>query len=78
MPDINPDINDVICSGYKKCMELKGAVHTFQVGNRTVHQRPENCSGREPHRFRHEEDASHFCSFVNERVEAKRIAVRVF
>ena len=72
------EVDDVICSAYKECLQLKDAVHVIMVGDREVHQRPEYCSGRYPHRYRHEEDSGFFCSFVNKQVTAKRMYARTF
>jgi len=64
---------DVICSGVEKCRKLKNATHTIHYGDKEIVQRPEYCSGRCPHLPRPEEDSSHICPFINERVEGKPI-----
>ena len=70
--------NDVICSGYKECLELPEDIeHIVYVGDKEVHQRPEYCSGRRPHRPS-EEDGGHTCVFLKKWVEGKRVYERVF
>lgn len=71
------DSDDVICSGAKECKLLIGATHTIEYGDKEIIQRPENCSGRHPHRYNHEEDSPHVCIFVKHEVKAKRIYKQV-
>ena len=60
-----------ICSGVKECEKLKDATNIIMYGDKEVTQRPEYCSGRHPHRFRHEEDRGGFiCPFINKRIES--------
>jgi len=71
--------DEVICSGVKECRNLPaGTEHVIMVGDHEVHVRPENCSGRYPHRPMPEEDDGHVCEFIKKWVEAKRIYQKVF
>lgn len=71
------DADSVICTGAIKCKKLKDAVHTIYYGDKRIDQRPEYCSGREPHIFNSETDSSFVCPFINERVEGKHIYKKV-
>lgn len=65
--------DDVICSGAEECKKLKDAVHIIYYGGKEIHQRPEYCSGRNPHLPMPEEDSTHICPFINKRVEGKKM-----
>ena len=69
--------HDVICTGAKECKELKGAIHIIHCGSKEIKQRPEYCSGRSPHLYRHEEDSGFTCPFINKWVEGRRIWMKV-
>lgn len=72
------DADDVICSAHTECKKLKNAVHVIMYAGKEIHQKPEYCGGRHPHRFRHEEDMPHFCTFVNKQVVARQMYKRIF
>lgn len=69
--------NDVLCSGVDKCKDLDGAVNIIHHRGKEINQRIEYCSGRTPHLFNYEECRGIVCPFTHERVECKRIWMRV-
>lgn len=67
----------VICSGAEECKKLKDAVHIILYDGEEIKQRPENCSGRHPHLFNHDECRGMACPFINKWVECKKVWMRI-